>query len=544
MISFDNSPPVYWLIGYLLAGFVILASQYKSIPNRAYLVTGVILLVFMRLPVIVFNRELNQDESQMLSHAVTLFQDPVYWRSVDGTTIGPLDNYLLVIPKLFGFQLDYSSARFMGLLCVAGAWLLLFSSIKNWFGIPVARRISIVPLLFVAFTQEVDFVHYSSEQLPVLLLAYCVWQLSRLDPKTVPSVSGLYFLGLAAGAVPFGKLQAIPLVAVIVLSAFWVVFQRFQRYNELKGAIALILGGLTIPLFFLVFTLSCGVFDDFIDFYLLGNAIYAGGAGFLDIPSQFYKIIALSSDFQFFSLALAIPMVIGLVRIVRLYLPGKLDFHVPFTILFLILASIYAITKSGNDFIHYLNFCIIPWTLLAAYGLSAVEGWSLAFPAVIVLWFGGYDALHFVKERRLNAFDSVGKTRLQVSPVVAEILKLRKEGDYMVVWGWNCSYYVEAQLAQGTAENHSERSIFEHPMRDIYRSRYMSDLARTRPAFVLDAVGKNSHWVQDKKTQGIESYPELNQYIRNHYTLLGEYDDVRLYIRNDRMAVPRAAALR
>jgi hypothetical protein len=541
MISFDNSPPVYWLIGYLLAGFVILASQSKSIPNRTYLLTGIILLVFMRLPVIVFNRELNQDESQMLSHAVTLFQDPVYWRSVDGTTIGPLDNYLLVVPKLFGFQLDYSSARFMGLLCVAGAWLLLFSSVKNWFGITIARRVSVVPLLFVAFTQEIDFVHYSSEQLPVLLLAYCLWQLSRLDPKTTPSASGLYFLGLVAGAVPFAKLQAIPLVAVLVMSAFWVVS---QRPGGLKAAAALILGGLTIPLFFLVFTLSYGVFDDFIDFYLLGNAIYAGGAGFLDIPSQFYKIIVLSTDFQFLSLALAVPMAIGLIRIVRLYVPGKMDFYVPFTIFSLTLASIYAVTKSGNDFIHYLNFCIIPWTLLAAYGLSAVESWSLAFPAVIMLWFGCYDALRFVKERRLNAFDSVGKTELQESPVVAEILKRRKKGDYMVVWGWNCSYYVEAQLAQGTAENHSERSIFEHPMRDTYRKRYMADLARTQPAFVLDAVGKNSHWVQDKKTQGIESYPELNQYIRNHYTLLGEYDDVRLYMRNDRVAVSRAATLR
>ena len=111
MLSFDSSPPVYWFIGYLLAGIVIISSQYKSLPDRTYLVLGIVLLVFMRLPVIVFNRELNQDESQMLSHAITLLQDPVYWRSVDGTTIGPLDNYLLVLPKLLGFQLDYSAAR-------------------------------------------------------------------------------------------------------------------------------------------------------------------------------------------------------------------------------------------------------------------------------------------------------------------------------------------------------------------------------------------------------------------------------------------------
>lgn len=534
MLSFDNSPTVYWLIGYLLAGFVVLASQYKAVPARAYLVTGIILLIFMRLPVIVFNRELNVDESQMLSHALTLVRDPVYWRSVDGTTIGPLDNYFLVLPNLLGFQIDYSSGRFMGLLCVAGAWLLLFSALKNWFGATIARRISIVPLLFLAFTQEVDFVHYSSEQLPVLLLAICVYQLSRFDPKNVSSMSGVYFLGLAAGAVPFAKLQAAPLAIVLVLAAFAVLFQRFRQHRELKPGIALVLGGLTVPLIFLAFTLSFGVFDDLIDFYILGNAIYAGGATWADIPSQFFKIVSLSTDFQLFTLALIVPMAIGLIRIVRLYAPGKMHFYVPFTVLFLILASIYAVTKSGNAFIHYLNFCIIPWTLLAAYGMSAVERWSLTFPVVMICWFAGYDALHFVKERRLNAFDSVEKTHLRQSPVVMEIWKRRQDGDYMVVWGWNCSYYVEAQLAEGTAENHSERSIFAHPMRETYRKRYMSDLARTRPAFVLDAVGKNSLWVQDKKTQGIESYPELNQYIRNNYTLLGEFDDVRLYVRNDR----------
>jgi hypothetical protein len=102
MITFDSFPPVYWLLGYLLAAIVVFSANYKAVPTKAYLALSMLLLLVMRLPVIVFNRELNPDESQMLSHAITLFQDPVYWRSVDGTTIGPLDNYLLVIPKIVG----------------------------------------------------------------------------------------------------------------------------------------------------------------------------------------------------------------------------------------------------------------------------------------------------------------------------------------------------------------------------------------------------------------------------------------------------------
>lgn len=534
MISFDNSPTVYWLIGYTLACFVIFAAYCKPFSSRVYLIAGSLLLVAMRLPVIVFNRELNVDESQMLSHAITLLQDPVYWRSVDGTTIGPLDNYLLTVPGLLGFQIDYIAGRAMGLLCVAGAWLLLFSAIKNWFGETTARWVSVLPLFFLAFTQEVDFVHYSSEQLPVFLLALCLWLLSRLDPQITSSKAELYFLGFVAGAVPFAKLQAVPLAIVLVLDAAWICYQQFRQSRDPRGALALVLGGLSVPVLFLVFTISFHVFKDLIDFYILGNAIYAGGSGFLNIPSQFSRIFLLTPDFQLFTLVLIVPMLNGLVRILRFAVPGKKDMGLPLSILALVMVSVFAVTKSGNDFIHYLNFCIIPWTLLAAYGLSGLGKWSLAFPVALLAWFLGNDALHFVKERQLNSFNSVEATKLRQSPVVREIRKRSRKGDYMVVWGWQCGYYVEAQLAEGTAENHSERSIFEHPMREIYRNRYMSDLERTKPAFILDAVGKNSVWVQDKKTQGIESYPELNQYIRNHYVLAGDFDDVRLFIRRER----------
>lgn len=535
MVSFDSSPTVYWFIGYLLAGIVIFFANQKSISTKVYLTGALLLLVMMRLPVIVFNRELNPDESQILSHAITLAQDPVYWRSVDGTTIGPLDNYLLVVPKLLGFQINYTSGRFMGLLCVAGAWILTFAAIRNWFGSGLARRISLVPLIFLAFVQDVDFVHNSSEQLPVFLLALTLWLLSGLDLKSVPRVTRLYFLGFIAGAIPFAKLQAVPLVAVMVICAFWFCYRWLRTGQGYTPTLMLILGGLTVPALFLLFTLRFGVFTDLIDFYLLGNMIYAGGSGWMDIPSKFFSIVKLAPDFQVFILVLLVPMLLGLIRIARLDLPERKGISLPFTILVLVFASIYAVTKSGNDFVHYLNLCIIPPTLLAAYGLPKIEKWAFAFPVALLLWFGGNDAYHFVNEHRLNNFDSVGARVLWESPVVKEIKKRSQKDDYMVVWGWQCVYYVEAQLAHGTAENHSERSIFDQPMRARYRSRYLSDMERTKPVFVVDAVGKNSLWVQDKKTQGIQSYPELYRYLQSHYTYTGEFDDTRLYIRNDRV---------
>ncbi|CAG5073756.1 hypothetical protein DYBT9623_04906 [Dyadobacter sp. CECT 9623] len=536
MITFDYSPTVYWLIGYILAGAVVISAFYKPLSYKISLVAGIALLVLMRLPVIVFNRELNPDESQMLSHAITLFQDPVYWRSVDGTTIGPLDIYWLVIPRLLGFEINYTSGRIMGLISSAGALLFLFFALKNWFGERAARHIWLVPVILLSFTQEVDFVHYSSEQVPVLLLAICVWLLSRISVNNEHFKWNAYWLGFVAGAIPFAKLQAVPQAIVLVLGGFFYCYQSKTRKDYIP-AISLALGGLTFPFIALIWMLAFGVFRDMIDFYLLGNAVYAGGEGFLGIPAQFLAIFKLSADFQAFTYILVLPILLGLIQIFRPADKKSSDLISRFTILFSVLASIYAVTKSGNDFIHYLNFCIIPWTLLAAFGIKKIEKWAILVPAALLIWFAGVDGVSYVKERRLNNFDSVNARTLAQSPVVQELMKYRKDKDYMVVWGWQCTYYVEAQLAEGTAENHTERSIFDLPVREIYRKRFMSDLARNKPAFILDAVGKNSFWVQDKKTQGIGSYPALNTYILNNYKYIGDFDGTDLYVRSDRAAL-------
>lgn len=546
MLTFDNSPTVYWFLGYLLGGIVILASIYRKLPGWAFVVLCIGLLSFMRMPAIVFNRELNADESQMLSHAITLYQDPVYWRSVDGTTIGPLDNYLLVIPKLFGFQINYTSGRVMGLLCCIGALLFIFSAMKKWFGESTARVAFTAPIIFLAFTQENDFVHYSSEQLPVFLLACTIWLLSKITDHRQISSWVTFFLGLVAGMMPFAKLQSVPQALVVVLAAFWLCYQFYKRSKEIKPLFFLLAGGLTFPILLFLWILANDVFQDFIDFYIFGNAIYAGGSSFIEIPAQFFKLILFSADFSIYSLVLLIPIIFGLFIAIR---PSAVtrttaDFIIPATIILLILTGIYSSTKSGNSFIHYLNFCIYPWILLAAYGIKTRNNWFVAAPIILLLWFAGNDAISYRREHRLNAFESVnGLNKLDKSPVVVALMKFTKPGDYMVVWGWQCKYYVEAQLAQGTAENHSERSIFKHPMQEKYLARYVSDLQRTKPAVILDAVGIYSLWVQDKKTQGINSFPAVADFVNQHYTLISTIDDVTLYVRKDRLVTQQADVL-
>src|ERR1039457_7072504 len=69
-------------------------------------------ILAFRWPVLCDNRELvDPDESQMMSAAMTLDRDPLYWKSVDGQTRGPMDDWpLLALLRLTG-RVDYTGAR-------------------------------------------------------------------------------------------------------------------------------------------------------------------------------------------------------------------------------------------------------------------------------------------------------------------------------------------------------------------------------------------------------------------------------------------------
>jgi len=136
MITFDDSPVSYWAVGILLfistALLTAISSLKNNQPNFDWLIKFAIslqllLLFYFRLPVIVFNEALNLDENVFIVGAMTLAKSPFYWESVDGSTSGPFNFYIITaFCEIFKQPYDYISARIIGILLLMGSFLFSF----------------------------------------------------------------------------------------------------------------------------------------------------------------------------------------------------------------------------------------------------------------------------------------------------------------------------------------------------------------------------------------------------------------------------------
>jgi len=554
-LSFDERPFGWLLVS--LCGLVLLLglgfwnSSKKvpfPLPEWLFVLSGLGLLAWARLPVLLFNHELNPDESQMISHAITLARWPVYWQSVDGTTIGPLDLYALLLPRLLGLGFDYTAARVLGLGCIAGSLSFLFGSLRAFFGASVARVAWLPALLFLSFTQLPDFVHYSSEHVPLVLLGGAVWLFARsVSEKDTPLIRA-FGIGFLLGMVPFGKLQGVPpagVVAVFALVLFW------QR-RQVRQIAFLLVGGLTFPILALGLSAAFGVLDDFWTFYIVGNLQYGTNQSLLDTLLGVIAIWGKSTYFRWLAVVGVFLLGMHFFQLRRYGWVIKSGRIVGAFIALSLLATGYAILKSGFPFTHYLHWLVAPLTLLNGWILSyfltstqrpltpQIAGYGLTTSLLMLAPL----LVNLTPGRAYNAYlsnPSANRALPQsaVSRAIESALPpgaTAQPGAALVVWGWQCTYYVETQLPAGTAENHTERCIFPIQLRDTYRQRFLNDMQRTRPLAFVDAVGKQSWWVQDRATQGYESFPALAVYVRRHYRLVGEVNDCRLFVRNDSSA--------
>ena len=547
MPYFDSYPILYWLPVYALCWGLLWLAFRPTVSQQVFVALALGLLFLLRLPSIVFNAEINPDESQMITQALTLRHDPVYFQSVDGTTAGPLNSYFLVLPGLLGLPFDFITAHLMAFGLVAVYLWLLFLTTRLWFG-ESAARLALLPLVFMlGLTQNGDFLHYNSELIALVLLSGAYYLYATQLRQKYPGPGRIALAGLLLGMVPFGKLQAVPLAAVVGLFvALDLLSRRHLTIPAKAGRIGLLgVGAALFPLFVVWLTWLNGVYDDFMTFYVLGNFQYANNTSqwqsLLHLPDFFRK----GTEFDWLVKLTAGVWIVGLGLALRRN--ARFDgssWLVGGFVLTLLAATLFAITRTGSGYVHYLFFLTGPLLFASGYGwqqLLANEQlgrWvSAGAVAVFLALFGVQASERYWYGAAMNPYSSDGQDgwTIQPSRVSEEIAKYARPGEKLVVWGWRCDYYVQTRMPQGVAENHSIRSAFAHPLLATYQQRYVCDFVRSFPPVFVDAVGQENLWMTNRKTQGHEIIQPLSKFVAAHYTCVGLVSDARIYVRKDRI---------
>jgi hypothetical protein len=553
----DAHPGFFWAtaaaatalyLGWL--AFSLVPRGGKVGPRTHAIVTGLVLLATLlawRWPPLFGVRELNPDESQLVAGALTLKMDPVFWRSVDGTTSGPLNFFALLPTHLLGIPADYFNARLTGLLLVWGALWCTYGLFRRHYNAGVAV-LGVVPgLAFFCTVTDSDFIHYTSEHPSLLLMmasALLFWR--AVDPGDAsgpPRPASWWAAGLFMGMLPWAKLQSAPIAAALALCGTVLAMRRSGRpaAARIRDVATLAAASLAPTAFFLIVTAAFGQWEHFYRGYIENNIIYVSTE--FTIPMTIAKLYQTSMFHYSYPAFLAGPAFAGIVGVLAwIAWPGR-PLGLAWSGLLMTAAGVIAVLAPRQGFHHYLLYTILPLTWWSAALVGNLHG-SLRDPlrqAMLALAFvlvaGGIPVAIRSSFAASNEHGRLLENWRVPHREAARLIRAhRQPGDRLAVWGWDSQVYVETQLPQATRESHSTRQLWDSSQRDTYyRPRYLADLKRNHPAFFVDAVGPDAFFFTDRLKSGHEIFEELGTHISENYVLMGTFDHLRVYFRKDRV---------
>lgn len=524
--------------------------QKKTVSGFFWSLLLLLVLFAWRWPPLFSQVEFNPDESQLAAGAITLIHDPVFWRSVDGTTSGPLNFYVLVpalsVPGLPGIF----AVRLTGLLLVWVSLGLTFALLRRALGLPAAFLGSLPAWIFFATTTDGDFVHYSSEHLSLALLSLSAWLLWTSESKPgAPAGWRWLAAGFCTGLLPWAKFQSIPFALALgagAVAAIWLASSstRSARARSLAkfGAAA------TIPTAgFLALALLNGQFPDFYQAYVLNNIAYtANPTTVSQALIHLSELTTITWSFPLFLIGSGVLLVGTLLGAISA--GARLGRFFWFSSL-IVFAAVACVIVPRLGFPHYLLYLILPasW-LMAAATHHCWESQSKLRGAIVtlVLILGCLTpvTVRFVKASSVG-FIPLEPTEITQADKIADVVRqFTQPGDTLAIWGWSPRVHLETGLPHATRDGNSFRQIEESTQRDsYYRPRYLSDFTRARPAVFVDAVGPGFFRYFDRTRWGHQTFPELCAYVQAEYRLQIDVFGARVYVRRD-LTASRSAQLR
>jgi hypothetical protein len=203
-----------------------------------------------------------------------------------------------------------------------------------------------------------------------------------------------------------------------------------------------------------------------------------------------------------------------------------------FSSILLLVASFFSIYHAHHPFYHYLLFSIIPMSFCVANVLGLMHrinrgmGYAMLAHSVFAALF--LVPIGFAALTSENDF-----SRAALLPKRDEVLAIAryvKPGDRMAVWAWRPDYYVKTKTIMATRDPGILALMQWSRYREYFRERFMSDLRAHPPPVIIDAVAPGAFLFTDRATQGIESFPLLDAFVREHYTQQEEVAGVRIFV--------------
>ncbi|HSH94525.1 MAG TPA: hypothetical protein VK968_10305 [Roseimicrobium sp.] len=552
---------VFWLLAFIPAGRGSDGKFRVRFDHPALFLGGfsAVLLVF-RWPSFSDPFVYNLDEPQLIAQAMRYLQLPVPWRDVDGNTNGPIISYLLSGAIWFGAPATEFTSRFVLWVCVCGIVSGLYVALRQFLEEPHTRLALLPVAVFFAFNSNEEFLHYSSETVPLLLLCIALALLARAWVRPVKVGPGAYLMmGLLLGVQPYAKLQGAPPALAVGIMAVYVSLlgpgRRILIDSAAKIRFGWLIGGVTVAsILSLGPVLAVGAGRDFWISYIEASRFYIGSGSQRD---SIVRLLGFETFGDFSMLEISSVWVLLMALVVN---PTRLRGE---ALTLLISAVILcttggiAVITPGTSYGHYLAYLIPGLACLAAAGArhsadgpvraedQRVFGFRIdpfyvttLFLLCITVVAAGEHRVFFDKELR-----SARKVTLPTSDIVTmELRRITKPGEMMAIWGWMPQWYVATGLAPGTRDAVCPYTLRQGPYMDYFQRRFLDDMKRSRPVLFVDAASRAVSfyplWSADPRH---EMYPELVRYLEDQYVLYRSISPsprgapIRIYMLKDRL---------
>ena len=546
---FQPARQVTQLLGTRLLGFLA--------GNRfIFLFVVLMTLCTFRFPAVFFPLSLNSDEGQFIAQAITVATVPrsLPWRDYDGITSGPLDVWVLLPPHWLGIPFGYAMARGVGLLLSFGGLIAVHTTLRKLFSERTARLGILPAISFFSLNDHDYFLHYSSELLPMFLLAAAFSTLfGLLLTKHRRHLASLCSLGIAfvgggiLGLIPYSKLQAAPVAAVFAFTGLAVIWwdshsnsSSWRRWQTMS----LVVGGLLPSITLFIALRAGGELEDFWTSYVTTPIFYTrtGGAPWLTVLTIFlqpdFAAFAFPATLTTLVLAIFVAFRWRRISVERLWLLCGL--------LLWCAASFYVVLQPSRPITHYTLFLVLPLTALVGATLGVLLDTEISSnspflnPKLLGCLFVAMILLPSVTTRfcgRPNPYIGdfaafIAWPRSAVAQAMVDAAK-PSEGEAKrfaaAVWGLAPELFLESGAILGTRDAICQFQILPSPIRSYYQQRFLHDMQRNRPAVFVEAVGPTKIMYKDREEHGFETFPELAEWIAAHYEIFREVDHQRIY---------------